>query len=674
MADSDAPSQPTVAAPSLRESLQSIFGLDDFRPMQREVIEDVLAGRDVLCVMPTGAGKSLCYQLPAAVQGGLALVVSPLISLMENQVQQLRDEGVSCVMLNSNMPPEDQRAVYRQLEEGFEGLVYVAPERFGNARFRELMHDLKPSLFAIDEAHCISQWGHDFRPEYQTLGQVRDALGCPTTIALTATATSDVRDDIVRSLGLDEPSVVVTGFDRPNLRYAAERIRGKRAKLDRLVKIAEQNGGGSGIVYCATRKAVDEVTDVLSSALPSRPVFSYHGGMDPAARSENQERWLRTPGGIAVATNAFGMGINKPDVRFVAHFNTPGCVEAYYQEAGRAGRDGQSARCVLLFSYEDRRTQEYFINNIRGADDADPELIEEIKRREQLKLDQMIGYASSWRCRRQQILDYFGDEKRVDPEKCRCDACASGNGEVPDDELEQVDEATSLVVRKLLSGVARQNDRAGVGTVAEVLTGSNSEKVVSRGLDKLKSYNLLGDFRTKQVIAMLHRLIESGLVQQVNSGDDPRFKLVRLTAAGVKVMKGQAPAPSPLTDLLPRRTPSRASYATSSTAAPTQLDADGQERFDRLRRARLGLASERGLPPYCICNDKTLRLIANDCPRSSGELEAIKGMGPRKVSMYGDALLAALDGTKQDYGPRFVPDAEHAASPQDEWPSRHTDD
>jgi ATP-dependent DNA helicase RecQ len=325
--------------PDLREQLQSLFGLDDFRPSQREVIEDVLRGRDVMCVMPTGAGKSLCYQLPAAVMGGLTVVVSPLISLMENQVQQLRDEGINAAMLNSALSLSEQRTILADLQNGFTGLLYVAPERFYSAAFQPLLSKLKPKLLAIDEAHCVSQWGHDFRPEYSQLGKVREWLGSPPTIALTATATDDVREDIIHSLGLREPTVTITGFDRPNLVYESLSVSKVREKEAQLLELLTKETG-SGIVYCATRKAVDEVTSLLTARLPGRPVFAYHAGLDAAQRTANQEGWMETPKAIAVATNAFGMGINKPDTRFVVHYNCPGTLEAYYQEAGRPAATG----------------------------------------------------------------------------------------------------------------------------------------------------------------------------------------------------------------------------------------------------------------------------------------------------------------------------------------------
>src|SRR5258706_8616531 len=382
----------------LREQLQTVFGLDEFRPAQREVIEDVLADRDVLCVMPTGAGKSLCYQLPATVQGGLTIVVSPLISLMEDQVQQLRDEGIAAALLNSSLSSSLQRQVMNELEAGFDGLLYVAPERLFNNQFNLLLQRMKVNLLVVDEAHCISQWGHDFRPEYARLGEVRKLIGSPTTIALTATATDEVRADIIHQLQMKEPCVYVTGFDRPNLRYESRSIAKVKDKDEELVKLL-RGETASGIVYCATRKNVDAVTSLLSANLTDRPIFPYHAGMDTAARTANQEQFMQTPRSIAVATNAFGMGINKPDIRFVVHYNLPGTLEAYYQEAGRAGRDGRPARCMILFSYQDRYTQEFFIDKIgEEMPNPDPGIIAERKDHARNKLDLLIRYAQTHRC------------------------------------------------------------------------------------------------------------------------------------------------------------------------------------------------------------------------------------------------------------------------------------
>lgn len=641
----------------LREQLQTHFGLDDFRPAQREVIEDSLKGLDVLCVMPTGAGKSLCYQLPAIVNKGLTLVISPLISLMEDQVQQLRDEGLPAAMINSTLSPGEQRQIISELESGFEGLLYVAPERFANMGFSQLLARLKVSMLVIDEAHCISQWGHDFRKEYSQIGQVRRLIGMPPVIALTATATEDVRNDIIDQLEMRNPSVYITGFDRPNLRYESRKVSDNKHRESELISLLRVETG-SAIVYCSARKTVDEVTGLLSSNLPDRPIYAYHGGMDMSARSSNQERFMQTPNSICVATNAFGMGINKPDIRFVCHYNIPGTLEAYYQEAGRAGRDGRPSRCAILFQYADRHTQDFFIRRI-GQDqpNADIDFIKEQKERASQKLELMIRYAQTHSCRRRQILDYFGDTQSVN--NCRCDVCSPRDraSKGSDEENIQIVQPMSgdvvTLVRQLLSGVARLNGRFGVGMIADVLCGAVNEKTRQWDFPSLTVFGLLKQKKTKVVIAMLHRIMEAGLARQ-RDPDGVKFRpVVELTASGIQVMKGLQPPPENLSDLIPRRSQA-AEFSTDKpvrilVSARQKEDGDlndaEQNRFEKLRLLRMKLAQSRGLPAYCICHDSTLKAIARTPPRSVDEFEQIKGMSTVKIKLYAEVMLQELGKT-----------------------------
>jgi ATP-dependent DNA helicase RecQ len=406
---------------SVDQILTGTFRLAQFRPHQREVIADILAGHDVVCVMPTGAGKSLCYQLPAVAVAGLTIVVSPLIALMADQVNQLANLGVPTMLLNSSQDAAKQRDTLQRVRAGFEGILYVAPERFAAPSFRALVPQLRPRLFVVDEAHCVSFWGHDFRPEYMRLAEIREALGSPVTVALTATATPQVRSDIVDHLKLRLPKMHVTGFDRPNLRYAARFFRNDGEKDPALVHGLAASPG-TGIVYCATRKTVEQLTAFLEEKMPDRIISGYHAGMSQSDRKLSQERFMQGKGAVIVATNAFGMGINKLDIRFVLHYNLPGSVEAYYQEAGRAGRDGRTADCVLYHSPRDFGIQQFFIEKIGDNNeqlkDADVRRLQASATR---KLEAMMQYASSRYCRRTAILNYFGQPATIDG--CACDVC-----------------------------------------------------------------------------------------------------------------------------------------------------------------------------------------------------------------------------------------------------------
>lgn len=587
--------------------LNTVFGYHDFRGPQAAVIDALVAGDDVLVLMPTGGGKSLCYQIPALVREGVGIVVSPLIALMQDQVSALRELGVRAGFLNSSLSAQEMWQTELALERGELDMLYVAPERLIQSRTLELFHRIKISLFAIDEAHCVSQWGHDFRSDYLKLELLHREFPQVPRIALTATADVRTRDEIIARLQLENAQQFINGFDRPNIQYRIAQKNNPKIQLMRFLR--EEQVGNSGIVYCLSRNKVEQIAEWLSSekftALP------YHAGLPANVRQKNQERFLREDNIIMVATIAFGMGIDKPDVRFVAHLDLPKSIEAYYQETGRAGRDGEPATTLLLYGLEDVVKLRQMMAQSEGS--------EEFKRNEQQRLNAMLGLCEITSCRRQSLLRYFGDTLA---QACgNCDCCI-----VPP----QTWDATEAV-QMALSCVYRTGQRFGAGHVIDVLRGSNNEKILSFDHHKLTTYGIGKNLSADEWKSIFRQLVARGLLDVNVDG----FGGLLLNESCRIYLRGEEKISLRRDIKITTTTPRRANLGQN-------VEAEDQGLWNALRSCRKRLAEEQGVPPYVIFHDATLREMLEFRPLTPEQLRSITGVGDSKLKRFGDEFLAVI--------------------------------
>ncbi|MDX1795400.1 MAG: DNA helicase RecQ [Hydrogenovibrio sp.] len=589
------------------ECLRSVFGYESFRDRQAEIIEDCIAGNDCFVLMPTGGGKSLCYQIPALVRPGTAIVVSPLISLMQDQVSALKANGVRAAFYNSTLDYETADQVLMQLHTGQLDLLYVAPERLLNQGFMQQLQTLQISLFAIDEAHCISQWGHDFRPEYRMIGQLRAGFPQVPFIALTATADHATRQDILQKLHLQSPHVHVSSFDRPNIRYT---VLEKRQPMKQLSAFLQNRENESGVVYCLSRKRVEEVA--LQLQQQGYSAKAYHAGLPSEIRAQVHHQFIRDEVSIVVATVAFGMGIDKPNVRFVVHYDLPKNIEGYYQETGRAGRDGLDSEALLLYGTQDVVTARHFVDNVEN---------EEQRRIESFKLASMVEFAESQTCRRSVLLNYFGEATH---QPCgNCDVCLNPptffDGKV--------------AAQKALSCIYRMNQGYGMTHVIDVLRGMDNERIRQLNHDQLSTYGIGKEFSASEWQSILRQLIHLGYVYQ----DIQQYSVLKLTPSAGDVLKGHVDL-----QLAKPRNQAAKSTRRGGKSAKEQLSDAELAVFEQLRALRKEIADSEERPAYQVFGDTALIEMAQQLPQNDSQLLQINGVGETKLARYGFEFLNLL--------------------------------
>jgi ATP-dependent DNA helicase RecQ len=612
---------------SLLEVVKEYWGYSSLRPLQHEAMTAAVEGRDSLVVLPTGGGKSLCYQAPALLSDRLTVVVSPLIALMKDQVDRLIQRGVLSAFFNSSLDPADRRRVITGIARREYKLIFVAPERFADSAFMDLLEGAGVGAFAIDEAHCISHWGHDFRNDYRQLGLLKKRFGDAPVHGFTATATPMVRDDIIAQLGLREPVILVGDFFRPNLRY---RVARRSSPLDDVLGVVREHRGEAGIVYCIRRDDVDVLTGQLQSA--GVRAIGYHAGMTDEARTRAQDTFSAGKADTVVATVAFGMGIDRADIRYVVHAAMPKSIEHYQQETGRAGRDGLPADCVLFYTGGDFHLWQNIIDKNESTDQANKLRM----------LSEMYGFCTGVSCRHRRLVSYFGQAW----ERASCDACDICSGD-----MEYLPDST-VTAQKILSCVVRTGERYGPGHVADVLMGMLNDKVTERGHDKLSTFGLIPD-RPKGVLMMwMHQLVSQGLLLM-----DGEYRVLKVTPQGWKVLKSLAearlndvgrPAPRKGRKRRPEK-PGRSGVKSTGTIVhpSTDGDADPLDRqasalFEQLRALRREIADELNVPAFMVFSDKTLREMARRRPRSEKEFREVKGIGPFKCRQFGDRFLETI--------------------------------